>query len=177
MRVKNECGLCIWWKDRWGLAWLPLLIHTDLHSYKQYIPTYILHHTTRMLLERHSKINIFTQKKKEINKLRGSHPFKSLRSLLSPCHVIARHCQQPRQARAPQAVCHRTVFVKGSRDCQKASGGTVPHSHWAWESSLWLQLFPVGTLLSINRTQRQSTLDGLILPENGPSASHACFKN
>lgn len=67
----------------------------------------------------------------------------------------------------PGSGCHKTVFVKASCYLQKVSGGTVPDSHRDWEILSWLQPFPVGTLLNINRTQRPSTLGGLVLPENG----------
>lgn len=50
-------------KTEWGLARLPLLIHIYIPTRNTFLP-YILHHTTQMLLERHSKINIFTQEKK-----------------------------------------------------------------------------------------------------------------
>lgn len=140
-------------KTGWGLAWLPLLIQIYIPTRNTFLP-YILHHTTQMLLECHSKINIFTQKKKkkEINNLWGNHYLKSLRILFSPCQAIAHHCPQPAlQAWAPQAsawLCTpQTVFVKARHYLRKCL-----EAHPTLK--LGLQRFPVGTLLHISRTQR-----------------------
>lgn len=77
--------------------------------------------------------------------------------LVTSLHVIVNKLFRPRHPRLSAWLrCHKTVFVKVSHYCQEASGSTFPHSNSDWEISLWLQLFPVGTWLTINRTQRQS---------------------
>jgi len=51
-----------------GSGWEPLGTQTDIPT-REYIPTiHSAHGTIQMLLELHSKINIFTQKKKKRNK-------------------------------------------------------------------------------------------------------------
>lgn len=126
-----------------GLA--PLLIQIYIPTRNTFLP-YILHHTTQMLLERHSKINIFTKgKKKGINNLWGNHHFKSLRILLSPCHCTSLSTTAS-QAPAPQAAClalEATNCLWEGKPPQRP-GSTwkrVPHSHWDWEIALWLCLF------------------------------------
>ena len=60
---KNECGLCIRWEDPG--VWLRPPSSTDWHSYRIHSYLHSAHVTIQMLLELHSKINIFTQKKKK----------------------------------------------------------------------------------------------------------------
>ena len=71
----------------------PLLIQIDIPT-REYIPTVRSAHVTiQMLLELHSKINIFTQKK-GINNLGKDHfKLKAIIILLSSCHFIAHHCR------------------------------------------------------------------------------------
>lgn len=122
-------------KTGWGPPWLPLLIQIYIPTRNTFLP-YILHHTTQLLLARHSKINIFTKENKGINNLWGNHRSTPLRSLLLPCHAIAHrsHQQQPLGPRHPRpSACLWTpqdCLCEGEPLLPGSIWKHIPHSNW-----------------------------------------------
>lgn len=140
----------------WGSGLDPLLIQIDMPT-REYIPTiHSAHVTIQMLLELHSKINIFTQKKKKgINNLwkKNHFKFKALNILLSSCHFIAHHCpwvsspghtQHVFLMKAPRTAC---LTLKATR-CPLHGGGTPQSALRLGRADRpRLTVFPAGTSL------------------------------
>lgn len=88
--------------------------------------------------------------------------------LVTPLHVIVTKLFRPRHPGRILARTPQDCFCEGEPCCQEASGSTLRHSDWDWETSLWLQLSPVGTSLNIHRALRQSQLSvGLLFLKTG----------
>lgn len=147
----------------------PLLIQIDIPT-REYIPTiHSAHVTIQMLLELHSKINIFTQKK-GINNLwkkitSNSKLLLFCSRLVTSLHITVNNCPLP----APPGTSFSWRHLKlpaWLTECRVMSSSTgrallpggiwkhVPQSDWDSEMAHRLTFFPVGTSLCKNKTQR-----------------------
>lgn len=139
-----------------------------------------------MLLELHSQINIFTQKKKGINNLWKKSL--QIQSSYDSALILSFHCtslsiflSQPHPACLSQkgtsncqaeSGCHAMSFRKGKGTIARWHLEALPHSTWGLEITPRPAFFPVGTSLCENKTAVTWTLGCFCSLKNGPLISH-----
>lgn len=166
-RVKMNVD-CAYNEKTQGSGLDPLLIQIDTPTREYIPPIHSAHVKVQMLLELHSKINIFTQKK-GINNL-GKKKSLQIQSSYYSALVLSLHCtslsiivlSQPHPACRshkgtsnclPDSECHTMSFTKGKVLLPGGIWKHVPYSDWDVEITHRLTFFPAGTSLCKNKTQ------------------------
>lgn len=167
-----------------GLARTPFEHRLTFLQENEYIPTiHSAHGTIQMLLELHSKINIFTQKKKGINNLWKKSL--QIQSSYYSALILSFHCtslsiiflSQPHPARLshkgtsnrlPDSKCHTMSFRKGEGTTARWRLEAHPNTQTgAWRSHPGPHSSPLGHRFEKNKTKITWTLDVFVLRKMG----------